>query len=56
MHTLSYDNLRQRSMGNAVLLGKFSDKLEKETNYNQHDSKATAPTHGPRMPDRSPSP
>jgi hypothetical protein len=29
-------------MGNAVLLGKFSDELEKETNSNQRDSKATA--------------
>jgi hypothetical protein len=41
-------------MGNAALLGKFSDELEKETNSNQRDSKATAPTHDPRMPDRSP--
>jgi hypothetical protein len=41
-------------MGNAVLLGKFSDELEKETNSNQRDSEATAPTHEPRMPDRSP--
>src|SRR4029453_17305827 len=46
--------LRRRSIGNAVLLGKFSDELEKETNSNQRDSEATAPTHKPRMPDRSP--
>ncbi len=48
------DNLSRLELGNAVLLGKFSDKLEKETNRNQRDSKATAPTHEPRMPDRSP--
>jgi hypothetical protein len=34
--------------------GKFSDELEKETNCNQRDSKATAPTHEPGLPDRSP--
>jgi hypothetical protein len=28
-------------------VGKFSDELEKETNCNQRDSKATAPTHQP---------
>ena len=48
------DNLSRLELGNAVLLGKFSDELEKETNCNQRDSKATAPTHEPRMPDRSP--
>jgi hypothetical protein len=48
------DNLSRLELGNAVLLGKFSDELEKETNCNQSDSKATAPTHEPRMPDRSP--
>ena len=37
------------SCGWAVLLGKFSEELEKETNNNQRDSKATAPTHEPRM-------
>ncbi|HJX80596.1 MAG TPA: hypothetical protein VJ248_01030, partial [Candidatus Udaeobacter sp.] len=46
--------LSRLELGNAVLLGKFSDELEKETNCNQRDSKATAPTHEPRMPDRSP--
>jgi hypothetical protein len=48
------DNLSRLELGNAVLLGKFSDELEKETNCNQRDSKATAPTHEPRMPNRSP--
>jgi hypothetical protein len=48
------DNLSRLELGKAVLLGKFSDELEKETNCNQRDSKATAPTHEPRMPDRSP--
>jgi hypothetical protein len=41
------------SRGYAVLMGKFSDELEKETDSKQRDSKATAPTHEPRLPDWS---